>query len=217
MAASKKITIDIVSDTVCPFCYLGKKRLDEAIEQYKGKAEFEVNWHPFQLNPDAPKEGVPKLGYYYQKFGPRTDSIVENMKNNFKQQGLAPYNTDGMIANTLDSHRVSTWALKEHGWQAQNRLMDELMKGYFTEAKNYGDRSFLLEAVSKAGLDAEAARAYLENEAAGAADVAAGLERAARARITGVPAFTVNDKFKLSGAQPTEVFAELFEDILTKA
>ncbi|KAK2633029.1 hypothetical protein EUGRSUZ_L00721, partial [Eucalyptus grandis] len=178
------------SDTVCPWCCVGKKNLDKAIATAKDQFDFEIKWHPFFLNPSAPK-GVNKKEYYLKKFGSRSESMEACIREVFRGIGLE-YNMSGL---TLEK---------------QQKLVEELFIGYFTQGRYIGDREFLVEAAAKAGVDGAAE--FLDNPNNGLQEVNEELEQYS-SNISGVPHFVVNDKHRLSGGQPPEVFLRAFEII----
>ncbi|XP_048230355.1 uncharacterized protein YwbO isoform X2 [Ricinus communis] len=205
-SGKKLIRIDVSSDTVCPWCFVGKRNLDKAVAASKDRFDFEIKWHPFFLNPSAPKEGVNKLQYYREKFGSRTDGIIARMTEVFRGLGLE-YNISGLTGNTLDSHRLINFA-GQQGLDKQHKLVEELFLGYFTQAKYIGDREFLLECAAEAGL--WGAAEFLADPNNGVQEVSEDLEKYST-NITGVPYYVINGKHKLSGGQPTEVFLRAFE------
>uniref|UniRef100_A0A7N0T8H1 DSBA-like thioredoxin domain-containing protein n=2 Tax=Kalanchoe fedtschenkoi TaxID=63787 RepID=A0A7N0T8H1_KALFE len=205
--AGKKclIRIDVSSDTVCPWCFVGKKNLEKAIEFTKDQYDFEVRWHPFFLNPDAPKEGIEKRKFYEDKFGSRSQQIVNRMYEIFKGIGLE-YNMSGLTGNTLDSHRLISFAGNQ-GLEKQNKLVDELFLGYFTQGKYIGDRNFLVDAANKAGV--EGAAEFLADPNSGLQQVQDELRKYS-SDISGVPYFVINEKVRISGGQPPENFIRAF-------
>ncbi|CAK7335313.1 unnamed protein product [Dovyalis caffra] len=214
--AKKLVQIDVSSDTVCPWCFVGKRNLDKAIAASKDRFDFEVPLYQmasFFLNPSAPKEGVNKMEFYRQKFGSRAEGIMARMTEVFKGLGLE-YNLSGLTGNTLDSHRLINFA-GHQGLDKQHKLAEELFLGYFTQAKYVGDsmvdasREFLLECAQKAGV--EGAAEFLEDPNNGVKEVNEELEKHS-AHITGVPFYVINGKQKLSGGQPPEVFLRAFEN-----
>ncbi|XP_065854985.1 uncharacterized protein [Euphorbia lathyris] len=204
-SGKKPIRIDISSDTVCPWCFVGKKNLDRALAASKDRFDFEIKWHPFYLNPSAPKEGVNKLQYYREKFGSRTEGIMARMTEIFRGLGME-YNLSGLTGNTLDSHRLIYFAGQQG--DKQHELVEELFLGYFTQAKYVGDKEFLLECAAKVGV--QGAAEFLEDPNNGVKEVTEDLEKYS-ANITGVPYYVINGKHKLSGGQPSEVFLRAFE------
>ncbi|KAM7506880.1 hypothetical protein LguiA_017333 [Lonicera macranthoides] len=205
-SGKKLIEIDISSDTVCPWCFVGKKNLEKAVASSKDQYDFEIKWHPYFLNPSAPKEGVNKKDYYREKFGSRSEQIHARMSQVFKGLGME-YNLSGLTGNTMDSHRLIHLA-GQQGLDKQNDLVEELFLGYFTQAKYVGDREFLVESARKVGV--EGAAEFLEDPNNGLKEVNDELEKYS-ARISGVPNFTINGKHQLSGGQPPEVFLKAFE------
>ncbi|KAL2896267.1 Uncharacterized protein RDABS01_038051 [Bienertia sinuspersici] len=203
-AGKKLIRVDVSSDSVCPWCFVGKRNLDKAISAVKDQFDFEIRWHPFFLNPSAPKEGVNKRDFYREKFGSRSEQILARMTDIFKGLGLE-YNMEGLTGNTLDSHRLIYYA-GQHGFDKQHDLVEELFLGYFTRAKYIGDREFLVESARKVGI--EGAAEFLEDPNNGLKEVMEELEKYS-ANISGVPYFVINDQQKLSGGQPPEVYTSL--------
>ncbi|PNH06161.1 hypothetical protein TSOC_007481 [Tetrabaena socialis] len=214
MTTKPIITLEVTSDTVCPWCYVGKRRLEKAMARFKDRADFKVRWLPFQLNPEAPREGEVKLQYYNDKFGPaRVAQMLPQMTRTFAEEGLQ-YKMGGLTGNTLDSHRLIAWA-EQFGLAQQNALVEELFARYFCQEKYIGDRGVLLEAVAAAGLSVADAAAVLDDPAAFTQEVQ---QLVARARgIGGVPYFVIDKRLKMSGAQPPEAFEEAFEQVLSSS
>nr|KJB10389.1 hypothetical protein B456_001G207200 [Gossypium raimondii] len=167
---------------------------------------LQIKWHPFFLDPSAPKEGVSKREYYEKKFGSRTQGILARMTEIFRNVGLE-YDMSGLTGNTLDSHRLIYFAGKQ-GLDKQHALVEELYLGYFTQGKYIGDREFLLESARKVGV--EGAAEFLENPNNGVKEVNEDLEKYS-ANISGVPNYVINGKQQLSGGQPPEVFLRAFQ------
>ncbi|XP_026432642.1 uncharacterized protein LOC113330005 [Papaver somniferum] len=205
-SGKKLIKIDVSSDTVCPWCFVGKKNLDTAIESSKDQFDFEVRWHPYMLNPSAPKEGVLKRDFYREKFGARVQQIEGRMTEVFRGIGYN-YDMSGLTGNTLDSHRLITFA-GHQGLDKEHALVEELGLGYFTKGRYIGDRDFLVEAASKVGI--EGAAEFLENPNNGLNEVHEELQKYST-QISGVPFYVINGKHKLSGGQPPEVFLKTFQ------
>ncbi|KAF7136462.1 hypothetical protein RHSIM_Rhsim08G0077200 [Rhododendron simsii] len=202
----KLIRIDISSDTVCPWCFVGKRNLDHAIASSKDQYDFEIIWHPYLLNPSAPKEGVNKKEFYQNKFGSRSGPIIARMTEVFRGLGLE-YNISGLTGNTSDSHRLIYFA-GQQGLDKQHNIVEELFLGYFTQGKYIGDREFLLECARKVGV--EGAAEFLEDPTNGLKEVNEELEKYSQS-ITGVPCYVINGKLQLSGGQPPLVFQRAFQ------
>ncbi|MBL8700175.1 MAG: DsbA family oxidoreductase [Alphaproteobacteria bacterium] len=200
--------IDIVSDVICPWCFIGKRRLERAL-QLAPQADLEITWRPFQLNPDFPPEGMDRAEYLRAKFG---DANGGNMYQRLRA-AAAPDGIDFAFEkirrtpNTLKPHRLIRWAA---GAGRQDAMVEALFRGYFLEGENLSDDGTLVRLAQSAGADPAAAAAYLASDQ----DVETIRQEDAFARqvgITGVPCFIVDRKFALSGAQPPEALIELFE------
>lgn len=201
------IRIDVTSDTVCPWCFVGKRNLEKAMDASKDKYNFEVKWHPFFLNPNADVKGVDKVEYYKKKFGKeRAAAITENMTRVFQELGLS-FKLGGLTGSTLDSHRLIALA-GQQGLQKQNALVEELFLNYFTQEKYIGDRRVLLEAATKVGIDG--AEEWLNNPNAGIEEIQHDLKQFAEG-VSGVPNFLINGRQQLSGGQPPSSFLRAFE------
>jgi predicted DsbA family dithiol-disulfide isomerase len=210
VAPASRVVVDIVSDTVCPWCYIGKRRLEAAMRKFEGQKQFEVRWHPFQLNPQAdPKKGVNKMEMYKQKFGEeRVEQMVPAMTETFAKEGME-YSMEGMTGNTFDSHRL-IWLAGEQGADKQDAVVEELFKNYFTQGKYINDKEVLLAAAEKAGV--QGAEKLFTDEDLGKEEVMQELNTYAKG-ISGVPHFMINRKYALSGAQDAGTFAKVFEQL----
>ncbi|KAF5187094.1 Dsba-like thioredoxin domain [Thalictrum thalictroides] len=205
-SGKKLIRIDVSSDSVCPWCIIGKKNLDKAIAQSKDQFDFEVRWHPYLLNPSAPKEGVSKRDIHREKLGPQYETIMARTVEMFRGMGLE-YDLSGLTGNTMDSHRLITYAAHQ-GYDKQHALVEELFVGYFSKGKFIGDHKFLVECAEKVGV--EGAAEFLKDPNNGVQEVYADLQKYS-GNLTGVPYYVVNGKHKLNGGQPPEVFLRTFQ------
>ncbi|KAI5665761.1 hypothetical protein M9H77_15614 [Catharanthus roseus] len=204
--AKKCIRIDISSDTVCPWCFVGKKNLDKAIASSQDQYDFEIRWHPFFIDPSAPKEGINKREFYIKKFGSPFEQMAARMAEIFKGLGME-YDVSGLTGNTLDSHRL-LYLAGTQGLDKQHNLVEELCFGYFTQGKYIGDREFLLECARKVGV--EGAAEFLADPSNGLKEVSEELKQYST-RISGVPHYVINGKYQLSGGQPYESFLKAFQ------
>lgn len=200
--------IDVFSDVVCPWCFVGKRRLDAALAA-AGIRDAEVHYHAFQLNPDLPPGGMDREDYMRQKFGDAAN--VERIHDRVREAGMSAgiqFRFD-MIArspNTFDAHRLLALADTQG---KQGALKDALMSAYFLEGRDIGDRAVLSDIASKVGMTGDLP-AWLAGGAA-ADEVRADLTTAARLEISGVPFFIFGGRYALAGAQPPEVFAQAIE------
>ncbi|ERN17821.1 hypothetical protein AMTRI_Chr10g226800 [Amborella trichopoda] len=206
-SGKKHIRIDVSSDTVCPWCFVGKQNLNKAMDSTKDLYNFEVRWHPFLLEPNAPKEGIKVMDFYENKFGAEPwKQMRSRMSKVFQDLGFE-YNTSGLTGSTLDSHRLIEFA-GHQGVNKQNALVQELLLNYFCQGKYIGNRQVLLEAANKVGV--EGARELLDDPNKCLEEVNEGLNKYSAA-ISGVPNFLINGKYRLNGGQPPQVFLRAFQ------
>ncbi len=210
------ITVDIVSDVVCPWCIIGYKKLEKAMQQFEGKARFELAWHAFELNPSMPPEGQDISEHMAQKYGATPEQSKAN-RERLRNAGSEldfefSYGDKMRMVNTFDAHRLLHWA-GETGKQTALKLA--LFKAHFTDGKDVSDHDTLVSVAASVGLDEKRARDLLST------NLFAEEVRATEAEwqdrfITGVPAFIFNKKFMVPGAQETDVFANIIENKLLK-
>ncbi|KAF2031092.1 thioredoxin-like protein [Setomelanomma holmii] len=205
--------INVVSDTVCPWCYVGKKRLEKGIVAYKEKHPgsndtFATNWFPFYLDPSAPKS-IDKQERYESKFGKeRTTMMQERLSAIGRAEGIH-FKYGGRTGNTRDSHRLIQLG-KTKGPHMQTRVIEELFAAYFENEKDITTQVVLIEAGAKAGLNEKEAKEWLES-GKGGPEVDKEVQDAVEQNISGVPNFTINDSFEIGGAQEPAAFVQLFE------
>lgn len=200
--------IDIVSDTICPWCYIGKRRLERAV-QMSGRSDIMVAWRPFQLNPDMPADGMAREDYLRAKFGggDRSRQIYQAIAQTGREEGIEfQFGKVRRTPNTVQSHRLVHLGGQRN---RQDEVVESLFKAYFEEGRDVGDLDTLVEVAARAGIDENDARAFLGGEDARAEVVAADLY-ARRLGINGVPCFIVERKYAVSGAQPPSAFLEVF-------
>jgi predicted DsbA family dithiol-disulfide isomerase len=209
---SRPLAIDIVSDVVCPWCYIGKRRLEAALADRGERAAPLLRWHAFQLNPDIPSGGVDRRSYLESKFGgPRgAAEAYARVEAAGREVGI-PFAFDRIRRqpNTLDAHRLLAWA-QAQGPQAASELAERLFSAYFVEGIDIGDLGELAHLAGMSGLEEAAAHAWLATDG-GRADVAAADRRAHELGIGGVPFFIFNQRLGVSGAQPPEVLRDAME------
>jgi predicted DsbA family dithiol-disulfide isomerase len=215
VATPAKVRIDFVSDVVCPWCAVGLKSLEQALEKLDGRVAADIHFQPFELNPQMPPEGEDIVEHLRQKYGSTREQIVRNGEA-IRARGAAlgfEFNMDrrDRTWNTFDAHRLLHWAQSE-GAQRQRALKHALLSAYFTRGENVSDHAVLLQAVADAGLPAERARAILASDEY-AADVRAQEQFYVQNGIQGVPAVIVNERHLISGGQPPEVFEAALRQI----
>ncbi|KAI1111183.1 DSBA-like thioredoxin domain-containing protein [Nemania sp. NC0429] len=209
--------IKIVSDTICPWCYVGKKRLDRAIALYRktypaGRDDtFTVTWFPFYLDPTSPAVGVPVMERMSQKFGPeRLDMIRQRLALVGQEEGIN-FTFAGRTGNTRDSHRLIQLA-KTKGNDIENRVVTELFKSYFESDGDITSHATLVAAGEKAGLVTSEIKEWLET-GKGGPEVDKEVQEAYANGISGVPNITIQGVHDIGGAQDPEVFVAAFANI----
>ncbi len=200
--------IDIVSDAICPWCYIGKRQLERALAMLaEDGLHFSVHWNPFQLNPDMPKEGRDRAAYRAWKFG-----SVERMREADARVAQAaanvglPFRQDLMLRtpNTIDAHRL-IWFAGQNG--VQDAAMEAVFEAYFTQGRDIGDAAVLVDCAARAGLDRDAAADFLAGDVA-AQEMRAADQSAREAGVNGVPSFFLDGYGLFSGAMPAETMAD---------
>ncbi|AZO07134.1 MULTISPECIES: DsbA family protein [unclassified Mesorhizobium] len=213
MSAENSITVDVVSDVVCPWCFIGQKRLDKAIAA-ASDVDVRVSWRPFQLDPTIPPGGMDRRQYMLGKFG--SEERIQQIHARIEPLGEAEgihfaFGAIKVAANTLDAHRVIRWA-GAAGEDVQNRLVRRLFQLNFEEGANIGDHAVLVKAAGEAGMDASVVETLLPTDA----DVEAvrnEITTASRMGITGVPCFLLEGKYAVMGAQDADTLADAIRQV----
>lgn len=212
MSDTKNIHVEVVSDIVCPWCYIGKRRLEAALAQ-RPDLQVTVTWQPFQLSPDMPREGRNRRDYYREKFGAeRAEMMLGGMKQAGAAEGIAFGNDpDAVSPNTLSAHVLMHWATLDDGVDA-NALAEKLFHAHHVACENVGDHAVLTRIAGEVGMDESAVAERLaarEDEDI----VRERIAQAAARGISGVPFFILNGRYGISGAQPADVLAAAFDQI----
>jgi len=206
------LTIDVVSDVVCPWCYIGKRRLEAALATLRAAEPdlpVTVRWHPFELNPDLPAEGADRRAYLDAKFGgpERAREIYARVRAAGETVAI-PFDFDAIERqpNTLEAHRLIAWAQSRPEGDA-DALVEKLFRAYFVDGRYVGDRDELVRIAGDAGFDPDDARAFLASDAL-RAEVAGAEQRAREMGISGVPFFIFDGKTAVSGAHEPPTLLE---------
>jgi predicted DsbA family dithiol-disulfide isomerase len=206
--------IDIVSDTVCPWCFIGKRRLERALA-LRPNLSFAVNWRAFQLDPLVPRQGTDRKTYMQRKFGnsPQVKSMSGALRQAGAEEGISfDFDAIAMRPNTIDSHRLIRWS-GAAGFQGE--VVEGLFSAYFEQGLDIGDTDVLTMVAEKAGMDA----ALVSELLAGDSDRDL-IERedalAHQLGISGVPTFIFQNKFMLSGAQDSEAIVKVIDKVAEK-
>ncbi|HUQ39011.1 MAG TPA: DsbA family oxidoreductase [Acidimicrobiales bacterium] len=209
--------IDIWSDVVCPWCFLGKRRIERALRFLPWGEEVEVRWRAYQLDPRASTVPGDLRVAIDRKYGPGGfDAMVRRLTPLGRDEGIGYAFERAQRVNTRDAHRLLAWAWETGGARAQGALKERLFLAYFSEGGNVADHAALAGYAGAAGLDPRAAAAVLADGTFDdhvTADIAVARER----EVTGVPAFVVDDRFTIPGAQSVETFVAVLERARARA
>lgn len=211
------IKIDFVSDIACPWCAVGLGNLNKAIDAFSDKANFEVHFRPFELNPNMPKGGQDAIEHLTEKYGLSKEQVHANqaqIRTRALEAGFE-FHPEGRkrVYNTFDAHRLLYWAEKEYGLEKQAHLKRELLNTYFCLVDDLDDQNNLLNAVHLAGLDREKAKQVLQTNAY-STEVREEETRYTSAGIHSVPSIILNEQYLVQGAQPPESLINAFEQLI---
>jgi len=215
----KPLKIDVISDSICPFCFIGKRNLDKAISisaEQNIPLSFDVEFHPFLLDPSQ-KPGDPpqdKRQRYESKFGKeRFAAMKQMMKERGKMVGI-DFSYDGPVSQTTDSHRLLSYAYSRGGTPLQSALIERLFSGYFEHNADVGSPEFLATSAVEAGVfpTKEEAKEWVEGDEL-RNEVTKGVRRAQMMGVSGVPFFLIDQKYAISGAEDPELFVQVFDKI----
>ena len=225
---TERVSIDIFSDVMCPWCVVGYKNLEKALGTLKDEIEAEIRWLPFELNPAMPEEGEDRTEHIARKYGRTPEQAAEAGRQMAEKAQAAGFSFDyagpetesgepppAMMWNTFDAHKLLRWTLAEHGAEAQTRLKLALFSAHFQHRRRIGSRAVLLDIAEEQGLGRNSAAAALEDEPLGQA-VRAEEQLAWDHNVTGVPAMVIDGKFLIPGAQEPETYAAALRRVVAK-
>lgn len=204
------VTVDVISDLICPWCYIGKRRLERAIASLPAGTEVRVRWHAYQLNPEMPKEGIDRRTYRTTKFGSweRSQQLDAQVTAAAQEEGLLfDLSKAARTPNTSNGHRV-VWLAGQAG--CQDAVVEALFRAYFVDGRDVGDAATLTEIASAAGLDREQVATLLGGDG-GTTEVREEEEQARQIGVQGVPLFVFDGRFAVSGAHDPATFLKVFE------
>lgn len=205
------IRLDIFSDPVCPWCHIGRANLNRALESRPDHA-FQIEWHPFQLNPDLPREGVDRADFLEKRFGSREKAVaaLANVQRAATDAGLEMHpERAARMPNTLDAHRLIHWAGLEG---RQHAVVEALFAAFFRDGRDIGDAAVLSAIAAECGMDAEVTARLLASDA-DRDDLAARDADAREKGVTAVPTFLIDRQFVVPGAQSVETWQQIIDEI----
>ncbi len=203
--------LDIISDPICPWCYIGKTKLDRALEKHP-EHDLVIEWHPFQLNPEMPADGMDRREYLETKFGGKDAAVqVYGAIAQAAEDAGIEINFEGIqrTPSTINAHRLLHWAALEG---KQNAVVDRVFKAYFREGKDISNHDILIDIATGAGMDGDVTRRLLESDA----DIQDVRERDASARdrgVSGVPCFVIANHYVVQGAQDTAMWEKVISEL----
>lgn len=209
--------VEIWSDIMCPFCYIGKKNYEAALKQVPGAEDVQIEWKSFQLDPTIPNDGSSQseLAYLAERKGmseAQAKGMLENVTNTAKASGITMNFGSVIVANTLNAHRLLHFAKSK---QLGSELKEKLFEAHFMDGVNVGDFDELIRLAAAVGLDADESRKVLESDAY-AYEVSQDIQEAQNIGVRGVPFFVIDRKYAISGAQPVDVFAQTLDKSLAE-
>ncbi len=208
---TNNIPLQIFSDPICPWCYIGKARLDRALEA-RPDHPFAIEWQPFQLNPDMPREGMDRRAYLEAKFGGQKGAVQAYLpvEDEARNAGLViNFETIKRTPNTLDAHRLIHWSGLEHH---QTLVVARLFRAYFIEGRDIGSHEVLADIAGEAGMSRDMVLRLLSTDA-DASDIMARDKDARKKGVQAVPTFVIAGQHVLSGAQPTSLWQQILEEL----
>jgi predicted DsbA family dithiol-disulfide isomerase len=206
MDVKQTATLEIISDVVCPWCYIGKRRFEQALELLDPDLGLTIHWRAYELNPNMPLDGVERRSHYARKFGSKEEAqrLLDNITANAHNDGLAmDYEKITQVPNTIKAHRLIWYATQR---DKQNEIVNALFEAYFVTGRNIGDQSELVEIAREIGLDPADAEVFLNSDEAHDI-IEKEILNARQAGIQGVPAFVVDGQYLFSGAQSPETIS----------
>jgi predicted DsbA family dithiol-disulfide isomerase len=212
------VDVDVWSDVVCPWCYIGKRRFERAVEELLGEIDVRITYRPFQLDPSAPTVGTPVVDAYARKFGgvERAEQIIHHVSRVAAEEGVEFHMDRALRANTFDAHRL-LWLSEATGHQAA--LKQRLLEAYFEEGLDVGDRDVLADCAADVGLDRAGVREFLDSDD-GADQVRALVSAALEAEITAVPTYVItagSARWAVPGAQDSDTFVQVMRRVAARA
>jgi predicted DsbA family dithiol-disulfide isomerase len=208
--------VDIYSDIACPWCYIGKARFERALAAFPGGQDVQVTYRPFQLNPDTPEQALPLLDYYDSLFGPGFRDKHNQVGDVAKREGLDFRFDNALAVNTFTAHRLLWLTERDYGTSVQHDLKNALLRSYFTDGGNVGDRDTLVDLAAEVGVDRDRAQGWLTGDE-GIEQTRDAIGHARALGIQAVPTFVFEDKYAVQGAQEASTFLQVLEQVAAES
>ena len=202
--------VEIYSDIVCPWCYIGERRFARALAQFEG--DVEVVFRPYQLDASAPAQAVPLPQYLASRFGRSAHEMIERVTREAAGEGISMDMPNAQAVNTRTAHRLARLAEREYGAEVQRALVERLFDAHFTRGLDVSDHASLTALAAAVGMDAERVREYLAS-GEGERETGEELDAARRLGIGAVPTFVIDGQYAVQGAQPTSTFVEVLGEV----
>jgi len=209
--------VEIYSDVVCPWCYIGERRFERALAAFPGGADVEVVFRPFQLDPGTPDTPAPIAQYLTRRFGGRSIApMLARVSEAAAGEGIAVDWDRAIAVNTRTAHRLLRLAEREYGAAVQRALAERLFEAHFTRGGNVADHALLAELAASVGMDAERVRGYLASNE-GAEELEREFDDARRLGVQAVPTFVFEGQYVVEGGQPASTFLQVLEEVQRRA
>ena len=208
--------VEIWSDIACPWCYIGKRRFEKALEAFPGRDDVEVIFKPFQLHPDAPTVATPVMQRLQRKFGAQAPAMMQRVTEAGHSEGIEMRFDRALAANTFTAHRLLWLAERDYGANVQHDLADRLFDAHFSQGGDIGDRAELVELAAGVGMDRAQVDEFLASTE-GTDEVTAEMRTAHEVGITAVPSFIFDDRYLVQGGQPSAIFLRALEQVAANA
>ncbi len=218
VATPAPLRVEIWSDVVCPWCYIGKRRFERAVDQLHGEVDVEMSFRPFQLDPTAsPGKTEPVIDAYAKKFGGEDQArrIIERVTASAAEDGLEFRMDRALRANTQLAHRMIWFAEQADSPVTQDAIKERLLRAYFIDGLDIGDPVVLADCAEQVGFDRSRAVAFLDSDR-GRAEVAAQIDRAGDLGISAVPTYVIDGRWAIPGAQDTETFVRVLRQLAAR-
>lgn len=204
--------VEIYADVVCPWCYIGEKRFEEALAEFEGRDDVDVVYRPFQLDPGASQTAIPLTRYLDRRFGAGSTGMMGHVTEAARGEGISIDWDSALHVNTLTAHRLLRLAREEYGADIQRTVMERLFAAHFSQGGDISDHDQLTQLAVAAGMDEDRVRAYLASDE-GLDELREELEHARRLGIQSVPTFVFDGQYAVQGGQPSATFLQVLEEV----